>query len=279
MAEELFELSMLGGSIERRYRKARPEVERMPWGSIDPRAYPEADVIEARYAWTRAAFQEHRTGAACTGVLGSLIEARAPIDLIAVGARFPLDELVHVELCARMATELGGGTEATHDPSALFVGASPDLPPLVRAVENTVRVFCVGEALSIPLLRSAWHHASLPLPRAVLGRIVKDEAPHGAFGFIVLDWALPNLTLADRARIGKVADEGIGEIHKLWAELRASPREGACGPVHPLGSLRVDDYLALAARALRAHVIDPLLARGIPVTKTETSFREGDARL
>ena len=52
------------------------------------------------------------------------------------------------------------------------------------------RFFCVGEALSIPLLRGTWHAARHPLPRAVLGRIVKDEAAHGVFGFMFLDWAL-----------------------------------------------------------------------------------------
>src|SRR5258708_3951627 len=81
---ELFELSLLGGAVERRYRKARPEVERMPWGSVDPSMYTAEDVLAARAAWTLAAFQEHRTGAACATALRALIEARAPIDLVAL---------------------------------------------------------------------------------------------------------------------------------------------------------------------------------------------------
>ena len=41
MAGELFELELLGGNVERRYRKMRPEVEAMPWGTIDrPRRSP-----------------------------------------------------------------------------------------------------------------------------------------------------------------------------------------------------------------------------------------------
>src|SRR5438477_13040408 len=99
-AKELFELELLGGTIERRYRKARPEVETMPWGTLDLRGVPEAVLVAARQGWTSAAFQEHRTAAACSATLRALVEARAPLDLIAGFARFPLDELVHVELCS-----------------------------------------------------------------------------------------------------------------------------------------------------------------------------------
>src|SRR5262245_38467559 len=102
MSAEVFELELLGGAMERRYRKARPEVLEMPWGTLDVSGMRPEVVVAARKAWTSAAFQEHRTGAACASTLRALIEARAPIDLIALAARFPLDEMVHVELCARL---------------------------------------------------------------------------------------------------------------------------------------------------------------------------------
>src|SRR5262245_29987163 len=113
---EPFELEMLGAGIEKRYRRMRPDVERMPWGTIDVARIPEDVRIAARSAWTTAAFQEYRTGLACARTLEVLLEARAPIDLVALASRFPLDELVHVELCSRMAMELGGGTELLHEP-------------------------------------------------------------------------------------------------------------------------------------------------------------------
>src|SRR5690606_39048908 len=89
VTREVFELEMLGAGWERRYRKLRPEVEDMPWGTLDLRDYPESLVLAARKSWTGAAFQEHRTGAACAETLRCLIEARAPLDLIAVASRFP----------------------------------------------------------------------------------------------------------------------------------------------------------------------------------------------
>jgi hypothetical protein len=264
---ELFELEMFGDGVERRYRKLRPEVEQMPWGTFDTRGIPEPALVAARKAWTGAAFQEHRTGLACSATLRALFECRAPVDLIAMAARFPMDELVHVELCARMAMELGGGTEIQHDPDALIVEAPEDLSPRMRAADMIVRFFCVGEALSIPLLKGTWHAARHPLSRAVLGRIVRDEAAHGTFGFTFLDWTLPQLTEKDREHLGRAADRTIRAIKKQWADMRrrrVSGYDEAIGDA--LGWMQTDPYLALAERSMEERVRRPLRERGIVTT-------------
>jgi hypothetical protein len=112
--------------------------------------------------------------------LRAMMEACAPLDLVGQATRFPLDEMVHVELCARMAAELGGATEILLDPEGMVLAPNARNRPLMQAAECAIRFFCVGEAVSIPLLRETWHIASHPLPKAVMGRIVKDEAAHGA---------------------------------------------------------------------------------------------------
>jgi hypothetical protein len=268
---ELFELELLGGNTERRFRKMRPEVEAMPWGTLDISKAREEDLIAARLAWTSAAYQEHRTGVACALTLRALIEARAPLDLIAVASRFPLDEMVHVELCARMAMELGGGTEIVHDPKAMVLDPDPKQSALMQAAECVVRFFCVGEAISIPLLRATWHVAEHPLPRAVLGRIVKDEAAHGVFGFTFLDWALPLMSDSDKQVLGAAADLAIRFLYGQWDYTRQNRRT----PKHEgdiLGWMRTDEYLALAQRSMQSAVIDPLEQRGIPIAAQLSEF-------
>lgn len=261
----LFELELFGGGVERRYRKMRPEVEKMPWGTLNLSDIAPHDLINARKAWTGAAFQEYRTGIACAATLRALIECAAPIDLIAMASRFPLDELVHVELCARMAMELGGGTEITHDPLELTVDPEGDLSPLMRAAELVVRNFCVGEALSIPLLRGTWKASKHPLPRAVLGRIVKDEAAHGTFGFAFLDWADDRLTPEDKVYLGEQADRVIRAVKRQWKDLEGRPsrpvRDGDA-----LAWMESAAYLKLADQSMKEKVVRPLLERGI-VTK------------
>jgi hypothetical protein len=270
VAGEVFEIELFGDSVERRYRRMRPEVEAMPWGTFDTRGLPEAAVIQARKQWTGAAFQEHRTALACAATLRALIECRAPLDLVAMASRFPLDELAHVELTARMAMELGGGTEIQFEPDKLIVDPDPSAPPLLRAADMVARFFCVGEALSIPLLRATWHAARHPLPRAVLGRIVKDEAAHGVFGFMFLDWALERTTEADRRAIAAAADRGIMAVRAQWRTLerrrRTSPDyDESLGDA--LGWMRSEAYLDLAARSLDSQVRKPLRERGIPITR------------
>lgn len=264
MNGELFELELLGGTTEQRFRRMRPEVEQMPWGTLDLSSATEEACIAARRAWTGAAYQEHRTALACAMMLKALIEARAPVDLIAIAARFPLDEMVHVELSARMAMEFGGGTEIVHDPKHMVDGPNPDASPLMQAAECAVRFFCVGEALSIPLLRATWHIAEHPLPKAVMGRIVKDEAAHGVFGFTFLDWAGPRFSQADRAELGRQADLAIRFLYGQWRDVHDNRRQQLHeGDV--LGWMRTDDYLSRAQRAMQTQVISPLEARGIPI--------------
>ena len=168
---------MLGGAVRAALPQAASRGRGDAVGHARHRPFRRAAAAcAARLAWTGAAFQEHRTGVACAATLRALIEARAPLDLIALASRFPLDEMVHVELCARMAMELGGGTEILHDPIDDDRSTRrPTLSPLMRAASCVVRFFCVGEALSIPLLRGTWHAARHPLPRAVLGRIVQGR--------------------------------------------------------------------------------------------------------
>lgn len=260
---------MYGGAVERRYRRLRPDVEELPWGALAAEVPAhEPRVIEgARRIWTEAAFQEHRTGAACAEMLQALIAARAPLDLIALASRFPLDEMAHVEVCARLVGELGGAVCLMHDPDDLYAPA--DVPTtrghaLLRAAEHVVRGFCVGEALSIPVLRASWHEARQPLVHAALGLIVKDEAAHGQLGWLFLDWAAERLTEADRAHLGGVARQSIEALRVRWrrieadAESHAAPHEARA-----LGWMEPRSYLQRVHGALQSHVVAPLEARGI----------------
>jgi hypothetical protein len=260
---ECFELEICGGKTERRYRNMRPEVEAMPWGSLGGIAMSDDARVMAQRAWTGAAYQEHRTAVACAATLRAMLEARAPIDLVAVATRFPLDEMTHVEMCARMAMEMGGGTEIRYDPQDVVSDAPDGAPNLIRCADLVVRFFCVGEALSIPLLRGAAKAARHRLPRAVLNRIVKDEAAHGVFGFTFLDWADDRLGEAEKKFLGESADRAIEATKSTWVEIGKQPR--ATEMSDALAWMQTDEYLETARRSMQRYVVEPLRARGIPI--------------
>jgi hypothetical protein len=262
--EEVFELELCGGAVERRYRSARSDVEAMPWGTLRTAHLHPDTLAETQMMWSVAAFQEHRTGAHCAQALRALFECRAPLDLVGVFSRFPLDEVAHVEMAARMASELGNVTEVRYAEEDVIREPPATASPLMRASELVVRVFCVGESLSIPLLHLAWRDADQPLSRAVLGRIVRDEAAHGTVGWTFLDWAEPLLDDDDRVRLATVANDAIGEILKLWARLKARP-SGPRSWRNGMGWVGDERYLRAAEVALAKRVVAPLLRRDIVV--------------
>lgn len=245
----------------------RPEIEEMPWGtlaaSLAEHPIAEDEQIRAQRAWTGAAFQEHRTAVACALALRAMLDARTPLDIVGLATRFPLDEVAHVELCSRMTLELGGATEIRYTPAEVVRDADPDLSPLLRAADLVVRFFCVGEALSIPLLRGAARAARHPLARGVLNRIVRDEAAHGVFGFTFLDWALSGMTEQDRAHLGQAADGTIRATQRQWDTINSDTRPE--GDHDALAWMHSQAYLSLARRSMTRNVVEPLRRRGIPI--------------
>src|SRR4051812_3686243 len=114
LAETLFELRLYGGRAERDYRGARQGIEQLPWEALSTSDYSEAERVAARREWTEAAFSEYVSAAGTSLLVRALVRARVPLDLSAMAAQFPLDELFHAELCSRMANVLGGGTPLSY---------------------------------------------------------------------------------------------------------------------------------------------------------------------
>jgi len=124
-------------------------------------------------------------------------------------------------------------------------------------------------------LRATWHVAKHPLPKAILGRIVKDEAAHGVFGFTFLDWACPRFSEAEKARLGVSADLAIRFLYDQWVDLHAHRNDPR--PEHDvLGWMQTGAYLDLACRSMQALVIAPLEARGIPIAAQLSEFHLPD---
>lgn len=262
---ELFELELFGGKTEKRYRKMRPDVEAMPWGTLNIEGYSPILIEAARRSWTSAAFQEFSTAAACAGATEALIQARAPIDLTAISARFAIDEMVHVELCARIAEELGGGVEWPYNPKRLYDNPGINCEPLMKAAHLVVSVFCIGESYSIPLIHNTSLVVKQDLMKAVLKRIVQDEADHGAFGWNFLDWVNDHITDDDRIELGRTADRFITAIYNSWLGLKIES-SFSVEESHALGWMGVEEYLVIAERTINKQVLEPLQANGIPVS-------------
>ena len=266
---EAFSLEWFGGAAERHFRKLRPGVDELPWGTLPVSDYPPLLVDRARVAWTEAAYNEYCTAVAFSQLLHALLLAKAPIDLIGMASDFVADEVLHIELTSRVAMELGGGAPYTFSPHLLSQALAEGLTPLQRANDLVVRVCCVGEAFSLPMLAGCMRAAAHPLTRAILERIVVDESPHGRFGWLYLDWADDKLDDGERARLAAVARETLGWFSPFWKKLRSTVSDGVTSEgfllehVNQLGWMEAGSYVQTARNAVQNEVLAPLAEYGI----------------
>lgn len=267
--KEPFDLEWFGGVAEHHFRKVRPYVDELPWGTLDVSRYPADLVDKSRISWTEAAFNEYCTARAFADLLGAMLEAKAPIDLIGMASDFVADEILHVELTSRIAMELGGGAPYVIDFEDLHRRPDPALSPLQRANELVVHVCCVAEAFSLPMLASAFGSATHPLTKQVLERIVKDEAPHGRLGFLYLEWLDDRLDDAERVRLARVTVETIAALAPLWQRLQSRVEDGITTEgyrlehIRELGWTESSLYKERARKAIRDDVLVPLAKFGI----------------
>jgi hypothetical protein len=257
-AHDPYQLSLLGGAVERRYRRMRPEIEAIPWGTLDADAFSPELVAEARDYWTLNSLNEYSSAGAIADVTAAMIAAQAPLDMSAIAARFVVDELSHAELGARVVIELGGAVPATFDPAPL---APPDasLRPIVRAGYYILEVFCAGESFSLAMAQHTARWPTHPMIAAVLRRIARDEQAHGSFGWVFLDWAMERYTDEERGFLEAVANRRVGEIREILGNAREEEDE-------TLGWLPGPELRRLGEAALVEHVIVPLRDRGLVIS-------------
>ncbi|HKA87169.1 MAG TPA: hypothetical protein VKE22_05855 [Haliangiales bacterium] len=263
MSLTAFELAAIGGPWGRRLAPRRAWIDGLPWDEALP-----ADADEARLVWTRTAFSEYASAAAFAEISAALLAAAAPIDLVAAAGDFIVDEIVHTEVAARIAAALGGAVALEVDLGRLVRPATaPD--PLLRAAELVVRTSCVGETLTVPMLKLARRLAGSALVDAALHKVVSDESSHAQLGWWFLDWAEPRLDDAARAHLGRVAGAAI----RAFAPLLGG---AACAAPGGLGAIPCAGYDATLVDAAVRRVAGPLGERGIEVPPDDLAFGPGD---
>jgi hypothetical protein len=249
------EISLLGGWTERRMRRRRDGIDRLPWNTIDPKKFAQTDVALARSMWTNGIFTEYASATAFSQLATALLECGAPVDLTAACADIVVDEMTHVELVTRVVVELGGAVPYEMDLDRITQLPDPDASALMRAAELAITTSCVGETLSVPALRQSCSASNVALLHAVLDRLVRDEGPHAQLGIQVLAWAGDRLSGGDRERLAEIALDAVAVYAPLWQIPQRSAPE--------LGVTSHDAYRALMTAAVRDKIDARLCRYGI----------------
>jgi len=256
----LFELEWFGDAAERHFRKVRPFVSDLPWGTIDKSRHAPEVLEQARIVWSSIAMTEYHAAGAFADVLGAAIAARAPLDIIGMAGDFVADELMHTELASRLAMELGGGAPVEVDFDRMgMTPSAPDLDAFARANDLVIRAACVTETISGAIAVETRAIVEQPLIRAVVEQIARDEARHMRFGWLYMEWAVLDMTETERTRLGRVAVEEIAKLSPSW--LRHS------GSAHgrDFGWLDVEPFRARMRPTIMGDIVAPLEKLGVPI--------------
>jgi hypothetical protein len=261
-----FQLSLCGGALERHHRRTVGDLSRLlPWATLEPRTLaPEVREAAAR-RWTEVAFNEHRSAILMAQLLQALGEAQVPLDLHSLACRFPVQELAHAEICGRLAAHLGGCGPVETATLATSITVPAGLTAKQRCHELVVRLCCVGETFSKAWLSSLRDRVRQPLIRAVLSRLLRDEALHSRFGWLYLDWAVDDgqLDRAEAERLSRIAGEALGAL----TPPNEGDRRGREDSPDVLATLPGPDYRALfgaVERDVRARLESCGLGLGVP---------------
>lgn len=188
-------------------------------------------------AWQQMTLNEYRSQVGFTTVLHAMTQLGLPRDALQTMERLTRDEVVHVELCRRMVTGLGGDDLIPGTPQ--WVSLLPELEPFEQVVEFIITSLCIGETLSCALLGAAGKVATDAMAKTVLTRMTADESIHGQSGFhflAVLLQALPKRRWGWHERRASTAAE-------LAFQVCLMPYDQAKHPFGALPSSRVGPIL------------------------------------
>jgi hypothetical protein len=257
----LFELEWYGEAAERHFRKIRPLVNELPWGTIDKSRHAPEVLEQARIVWSSIALSEYHAAGSFADVLGAAIAACAPLDIIGMAGDFVADELMHTELASRVAMELGGGAPVEVDFDKMGMAPSePNLDAFARANDLVIRASCVTETISGAIAVETRTIVEQPLIRAVVEQIARDEARHMRFGWLYMDWAVLDMHDDERARLGRVAVQELTKLAPSWQRPPGSTTHG-----RDFGWLEGDAFRARMRMTILDDIVAPLEKLGIPI--------------
>jgi hypothetical protein len=268
MTAKLFELEWQGGAAEKSFRRVRPDVEDLPWGTTKIGDVPPAILDRARTLWTQVALSEYRAALGFSEVLRAMLAAGAPLDLVGMAGSFVADEVAHVEMASRLAMELGGAAPVMVDWDAFLRTAKND-DAFSYANDRILTNVCISETMSGAIALDTFRALEAPLPAAVLKIIAQDEARHTRVGWLYLEWASPRMTDEERTRLCGVLEKGLRPFAPLLSKKpRTAYSEADREKLLRLGWLDRAPYAASARRSAEEDVLAPLAAYGITLAES-----------
>jgi hypothetical protein len=143
-----------------------------------------------RDEWLRRVQAEYRSAAVAQHLGLWLLQIGASPDLVRASQRAVRDELVHASHARRVHAAAGGTSVAVLDRAGLGLSRGPGDALELDVARACVEVFCLGETVAVPLFAALRSGCSVPVARAALDRVLRDEVRHRDLGWDLLGWLL-----------------------------------------------------------------------------------------
>lgn len=245
------------------------DVDSFDWGDLAARArsYDAATRERGRRSFILRALDEQRSLLAFSELLTELCEAGAPIDVIGSLTRVVRDEALHVDLCDRVVKALGGWDASAPEPK--WVRSDKRLPLQRRILATVLGSLCIGETISVHMIRGVRAHTSDPVVRAVMTRLLADESFHSRFGW----WWLGTFPLSDEDRA--FARSYLAKLLPGLARSLRVPTERVEHRYSPFGSMAPAERAEALRAALHKTILPGLDQAGLEATALWMKVRDG----
>ncbi len=134
--------------------------------------------------WSRRVAAEYRSAALAAQLAHLGLQLGLPHERIRAALVVVADELDHAESSSQVVRSYGDLPPPALDPAQLAWPAQPT--PLTTLLALTLRAFCIGETLAVPLFQAMRRGTTDPQALAVITRVLTDEVRHRRLGWEVL---------------------------------------------------------------------------------------------
>ena len=218
-----------------------------------------------RDEWRARIAAEYGSAAITQYLVLWLIQLGAPPDVIDDGLRIVKDELEHSRLSHETYVAAGGEAPPALDRARLGLVRRPDVPLELDLLRNAVQVFALGETVAVPLFKHLREACTVPVARAALDRILRDEVRHRDFGWTLIDWLATTPLAAD------LPPRVTADLPAMFSQLEQNYGDGgAAVPItdddRAWGLAPADEYAEILRRTFDRDYLPRFTARGIDPT-------------
>ncbi len=206
-----------------------------------------------RDEWLRRVQAEYGSAALAQHLGLWLLQIGASPNLVLASQRVARDEIVHASQARRVHAAAGGEGAAVLERERLALTRHPADALELDVARSCVEVFCLGETVAVPLFAALRAGCTVPVARAALDRVLRDEVRHRDLGWELLGWLLEQPASAAVRRTVEA------ELPAMLARLAASYASPAARAGHDLAA--ADRAWGLMAPARYAAILERSVER------------------